>query len=204
MRAQSRRFFYWCIGAMAAVVVLSNIGVQFLFGNWLTWGALVYPLAFLVTDVANRSLGPARAQRVVWMGFMVGVGCSLIAAQLSYSTLRIVIGSGVAFLVAQLVDVYVFDRLRTGSWWRAPLVSSLIGSALDTTLFFFIAFSASLNFAIFNDPSDWARASAALLGVGPSSPLWVSLAVADFLVKLGVALVALVMYRFVTRGMKAA
>jgi uncharacterized integral membrane protein (TIGR00697 family) len=114
--------------AMATVVVASNILVQFLFGNWLTWGAFTYPFAFLVTDLMNRLYGPSQARKVIFAGFVVGVIASLIGTQVMLEfgpavTLRIALGSGTAFLVAQLTDVLVFDRLRKGSWWRAPLVS---------------------------------------------------------------------------------
>ena len=134
--------------AMAAIVVASNILVQFLFGQWLTWGAFTYPLAFLVTDVMNRVYGAGPARRVVFVGFVVGVLCSLIGTQIMGEfgplvTLRIAIGSGLAFLTAQLLDVAIFDRLRAGRWWRAPLASTLVGSTVDTALFFTIAFSAS-------------------------------------------------------------
>ncbi|MFZ8959377.1 MAG: queuosine precursor transporter, partial [Paracoccaceae bacterium] len=137
--------------AMAAIVLASNILVQFLFGNWLTWGAFTYPLAFLVTDIMNRVYGVAAARRVVFAGFVTGVICSLIGTQIMGEfgplvTLRIALGSGLAFLVAQLMDVVIFNRLRAGAWWRAPVVSTLVGSSLDTALFFTIAFSASLSF----------------------------------------------------------
>ena len=135
--------------AMAAIVVASNILVQFLFGQWLTWGAFTYPFAFLVTDLTNRFQGAAAARKVVVAGFVVGVICSLIGTQIMGEfgplvTLRIALGSGLAFLTAQLMDVQVFNRLRKGSWWRAPLVSTLIGSSLDTILFFTVAFSGAL------------------------------------------------------------
>ena len=110
-------------------------------------------------------------------------------------TLRIALGSGTAFLVAQLTDVFVFDRLRTGSWWRAPLVSSVVGSSLDTALFFTIAFSATL---IFIEPSNdvsWAGEILPILGFGPMAPLWVSLGVADFFVKMLLAMIALIPFR---------
>jgi uncharacterized integral membrane protein (TIGR00697 family) len=190
--------------AMAAVVVASNILVQFLVGDWLTWGAFTYPIAFLVTDLTNRLLGSTQARRVVFAGFAVGVACSLIASQISNEygdplvTLRIAIGSGIAFLTAQLVDVLVFDRLRTGGWWRAPLASSIIGSALDTALFFSIAFSAAFVFIDPTDPNGWARDMVPLLGFGPERPLWNSLAIADFGVKLAIALIALVPFRILT------
>ena len=105
--------------AMAAVVVASNILVQFLLGDWLTWGAFTYPVAFLVTDVMNRVYGAPMARKVVFAGFVVGLICSFIGTQIMGEfgplvTLRIAIGSGTAFLVAQLVDVFVFNRLRDG------------------------------------------------------------------------------------------
>ena len=119
--------------AMAAVVVASNILVQFLFGNWLTWGAFIYPIAFLVTDIMNRVYGAPAARKVVFAGFAVGIICSLIGTQIvgefgPLVTLRIALGSGIAFLTAQLVDVFIFNRLRDGAWWFAPLTSTLIGS----------------------------------------------------------------------------
>jgi len=197
----------FAILAMAAVVVLSNILVQHLFGDWLTWGAFTYPIAFLVTDLTNRAFGPGKARQVVFAGFIVGVICSLIASQMvsaegyPLTTLRIAIGSGVAFLVAQLVDVFIFDKLRSGDWWRAPLASTLVGSSLDTALFFSIAFSASFAFIDANDPNGWALDPVPLLGAGPVFPLWVSLAVADFAVKLALALIALVPFRALSARM---
>lgn len=181
--------------AMTVLVAASNILVQFLLGDWLTWGALSYPLAFLVTDLTNRALGPKAARRVVLVGFAAGVVCSLIAAGFGATTLRIAAGSGLAFLSAQLLDVSVFDRLRAGSWWRAPLVSSLIGSAVDTGLFFFIAFSAALVPLAPGVDVAWANAAVPLLGLGPQAPLWVSLATADFGVKVALALLALAPFR---------
>jgi hypothetical protein len=189
---------------MAIVVVLSNILVQYLFGNWLTWAAFTYPIAFLITDITNRKFGVAKARQVVLTGFFVGVICSLIASQIvtpegdALTTARIAIGSGVAFLVAQLVDISVFNRLRQGTWWRAPLASTLIGSSLDTVLFFSIAFSAAF---IFLDPTNsngWALELVPLLGIGPTLPLWVSLAVADFMVKLLLALLTLIPFGMFT------
>ncbi|WP_439561723.1 queuosine precursor transporter [Roseinatronobacter sp.] len=194
--------------AMAAIVVASNILVQFLFGNWLTWGAFTYPLAFLVNDVMNRVYGPQAARRVVWVGFAVGVACSLIGTQIigEYGplvTLRIALGSGIAFLTAQLVDVAIFDRLREdkhgGPWWRAPLASTLVGSTLDTALFFSIAFSATLVFIEPANDVSWAGEILPMLGFGPEVPLWVSLAVADWGVKLTLALLALVPFRLIVR-----
>jgi uncharacterized integral membrane protein (TIGR00697 family) len=192
--------------AMAAVVVASNILVQFLVGNWLTWGAFTYPIAFLVTDVMNRVYGSEAARKVVLAGFVVGVACSLIGSQIelqgdgyTYAAvpLRVAVGSGIAFLTAQLLDVAVFNRFREGRWWRAPFISTLVGSASDTALFFTIAFSASIT--LFGEHADaaisWAWSGVPFMGAGPVVPLWVSLAFADWLVKLSLALVALVPFK---------
>ena len=185
---------------MAAIVVASNILVQFLFGNWLTWGAFTYPLAFLVTDVMNRVYGVSAARKVVFAGFVTGVICSFIGTQIigefgPLVTLRIAMGSGLAFLTAQLLDVAIFDRLREGRWWRAPVVSTLIGSSVDTAIFFTIAFSGTLTFLEPANDVSWAGEVLPLLGAGPMAPLWVSLAVADWMVKLALALLALVPFR---------
>jgi len=188
--------------AMAAIVVASNILVQFLVGDWLTWGAFTYPFAFLVTDVMNRVYGPEPARKVVLAGFVVGVICSFIGSQIvgefgPLVTLRIALGSGLAFLSAQLLDIAVFNRFRQGSWWRAPLVSTLVGSSVDTAIFFTIAFSATLTFLEPGNDVSWANEALPLLGVGPVVPLWASLATADWLVKLSLALVALVPFRVI-------
>ena len=192
--------------AMATIVVASNILVQFLFGQWLTWGAFTYPFAFLVTDVMNRVYGVSMARKVVFAGFVTGVICSLIGTQIMGEfgplvTWRIAIGSGLAFLTAQLLDVSIFDKLRGGAWWRAPLVSTLVGSAVDTALFFTIAFSASLTFLEPANDVSWAGEMLPLLGLGPVVPLWVSLATADWCVKLGLALLALVPFRLIVKRM---
>ncbi|MEA5159185.1 queuosine precursor transporter [Cereibacter johrii] len=195
--------------AMAAIVVASNILVQFLFGQWLTWGAFTYPLAFLVTDLTNRFRGAAAARRVVLAGFATGILCSLIGTQIQGEfgplvTLRIALGSGLAFLVAQMLDVTVFDRMRHArGWWQAPLISTLVGSSLDTLIFFGTAFSTAL---IWLEPSNdvsWANETLPLLGAGPEAPLWLSLAVADWSVKLLLALVALLPFRIIVRRMTA-
>ncbi len=190
------------VAAMAAVVVASNVLVQFLFGDWLTWGAFTYPFAFLVTDLMNRLHGAAAARKVVFAGFAVGVLCSLVGSQIDgpfgpLVSLRVALGSGIAFLTAQLVDVAIFSRLREGAWWRAPLVSTLVGSALDTALFFSIAFSAALTPIFPHVDVTWANEVVPLLGAGPAAPLWISLAIADFGVKLMLALVALIPFRMV-------
>jgi len=195
--------------AMAAIVVASNILVQFLFGQWLTWGAFTYPLAFLVTDIMNRVYGAGPARTVVLVGFVVGLICSLIGTQIigefgPLVTLRIAIGSGCAFLVAQLLDVSIFSALRDGPWWRAPLASTLIGSTVDTALFFSIAFSASLVWIEPGNDVSWAGEILPILGFGPLAPLWVSLAIADWSVKLALALVALAPFRAITTRLSAA
>ncbi|UWQ28968.1 queuosine precursor transporter [Leisingera sp. M523] len=200
------------IAAMAAVVVASNILVQFLFGQWLTWGAFTYPIAFLVTDVMNRIYGTAAARKVVLAGFLAGVICSLIGTQIMLQgdgftypavTLRIALGSGLAFLTAQLLDVAVFSALRTGKWWRAPLASTLAGSSVDTAIFFTIAFSGALAWLEPGNDVAWAAEVLPLLGIGPMAPLWVSLAAADWLVKLSLALAVLVPFRIIVRKLTA-
>ena len=191
--------------AMAIVVVASNILVQFLIlDGLLTWGAFTYPLAFLVTDIMNRIYGAAAARKVVYVGLIVGIICSLIGSQimLEYGpavALRVAIGSASAFLVAQLLDIAVFNRLRVGSWWKAPLVSTIISSIVDTVIFFTIAFS-----SLFNGFSQmaaeqimWAQGPVPFLNVGSEVPLWVSLAVADWGVKILIALIALVPFRII-------
>lgn len=199
--------------AMAAVVVASNILVQFLIlDGLLTWGAFTYPIAFLVTDVMNRVYGAAAARRVVFIGFVVGIICSLIGSRIMIQgdgfefpavALRVAIGSATAFLVAQMVDVAIFSKLRDGAWWRAPLASTLVGSALDTALFFTIAFSATVSFGAAADSEiSWAWDTVPFLNVGGLVPLWVSLAVADWAVKLTIALIALVPFRLIVGRMQ--
>ncbi len=151
--------------AMAVIVVASNILVQLPINDWLTWGAFTYPVAFLVTDLANRRLGPAPARRVVYLGFGLAVLCSILLA-----SPRIALASGTAFLMAQLLDVSVFDRLRRGRWWRAPLLSSAIASLLDTFVFFTLAFA------------------------GTGLP-WIGWGIGDLAVKLVVALALLLPFR---------
>ncbi len=188
--------------AMAIIVVASNILVQYPLGGYLTWGALTYPLAFLVTDLTNRLSGPLAASRVVFLGFVVGIICSLVGAQIvgefgPLVTLRVAVGSGLAFLCAQFLDIAVFNRLRAGNWWRAPLVSTLVSSTVDTAIFFPIAFSAALTaMEPINDVS-WATGTVPLLGIGPDAPFWASLAVADWGVKIALALIALVPFRII-------
>lgn len=127
--------FWIAVVSMATVVTASNFAVQFPINDWLTWGAFTYPISFLVTDLTNRALGAAVARRVVLGGFAIAVGLSALLA-----SPRIAIASGTAFLIAQLLDVFIFDRLRRATWWRAPLVSSTLASVTDTILFFSLAF----------------------------------------------------------------
>ena len=122
---------------MSIVILASNELVKHPINNWLTWGAFSYPLSFLVTDITNRLFNAQAARRVVYVGFSLGVGLSL------FIDIRIAVASGSAFLIAQLLDIYVFNKLRNLSWWKAPLASSIVGSALDTALFFTIAFAYS-------------------------------------------------------------
>ena len=126
------------IAAMAAIIVLSNVAVQYPINDWLTWGAFTYPLVFLVSDLTNRALGPQAARRVAWIGFAVAVAVSL-----GLAPWRIALASGTAFLVSQLMDVAVFNRWRQQTWWKAPLIGSLVASTVDTALFFFLAFAGS-------------------------------------------------------------
>ena len=183
---------------MALVVVASNVLVQFPvmyqlgavnLADLLTWGAFTYPVAFLVTDFINRRLGPGAARIVVFAGFALAVLLSIVLA-----TPRIAIASGSAFLVAQMLDVSIFNRLRDRVWWMPPVVSSLIGSVVDTALFFSLAFAASFSVIGANDA--FAIEFAPLFGAFDlQAPRWVSWALGDFAVKLLVALVLLAPYR---------
>lgn len=197
--------FVWAVLAMAVVVTASNYLVQFpvegIIGGFdlaeiLTWGAFTYPVAFLVNDLTNRHFGPRAARIVVVVGFACAVVMSIFLA-----SPRIAIASGTAFLVAQLLDVSIFDRLRASAWWKAPLLSSSIGSAIDTVLFFGIAFAASFAFLDtglgFEDSS--LSFPVPLLSFGFDVPLWVSLGVGDFLVKMAVTVILLAPYKALRR-----
>lgn len=153
------------VAAMTAIVTAANVAVQFPINAWLTWGAVVYPVSFLVTDLTNRALGPASARRVVYAGFAVAVMLSAVVA-----SPRIAAASGLAFLTAQLLDIAIFDRLRRAAWWHAPLVSSTVASAVDTLLFFGLAFA------------------------GTGLP-WVTWGIGDYGAKLAMAAVMLVPFR---------
>ena len=193
--------------AMAIIVVASNILVQFFVGDWLTWGAFTYPFAFLVTDLMNRFYGPSAARKVIAVGFVVGIICSLIGTQIMVElgpdfmapavTLRIAIGSATAFLVAQLIDVVVFDRLREGNWWRAPLASTLIGSSLDTALFFFIAFSGVAAGVLGIDHNTEFFGEVVMTPFGFEMTRWIGTAFVDWCVKLAIALIALIPFRVI-------
>ncbi len=149
------------IAAMVVIVASANYLVQFPINDWLTWGALTYPVSYFVTDWTNRRYGPAPARRVVWTGFALAVAVSAWLA-----SPRIAAASGIAFLVSQLLDVAIFDRLRSRAWWQPPLFSSAVGSLVDTVLFFALAFYAT------------------------GAP-WITLAVGDYGVKLAMALILL-------------
>lgn len=143
MTAGSRRYatmslaaFCVAVVAMGVIVVGSNILVQVPLNDWLTWGGLSYPVAFLVTDLLNRRYGPAAARRVACYGFAAAVAVSLAIA-----SPRIALASGLAFIAAQLTDIAVFDRLRDQRWWRAPLLGGLAGAVFDTSVFFCVAFA---------------------------------------------------------------
>ena len=171
------RFFFILAFLMALVVTLSNYLVQFPvnyfgFQDLLTYGAFSYPIAFLITDLSNRRYGKNTAKKIVYFGFILGVFLTFYFST-NYSNLisiRIAIGSGVAFLIAQLIDVNIFDTLRNKIWFAAPLVSSLIGSTIDTFLFFSISF----------------------YGTGIN---WVTLSFGDLFVKIFIALVMLIPFR---------
>lgn len=122
--------------AMGVVVLASNILVQFAINDWLTWGAITYPFAFLVSELVNRSFGPAQARRVACVGFAVAVIASLVLAPV-----RIAVASGLAFLLSQMLDITVFDRLRQSRWWRAPLLATALGAVLDTCVFWGVGFA---------------------------------------------------------------
>ena len=189
---------FWGALAMSIVVLASNILVQYpvnynlgslALADLLTWGAFTYPVAFLVTDLTNRNFGPATARYVVISGFVVAVILSII-----FATPRIAIASGSAFLVAQLLDVTIFDKLRQSAWWKAPIVSSVLGTLIDTALFFTLAFSAW--FSIFGYNDAFALEGAKLFGVfAVEIPRWISWAVGDLGIKLLVVLSLLIPYR---------
>lgn len=205
------------VAAMTLVVVASNVLVQFpvqamlgrvSLADVLTWGAFTYPFAFLVTDLANRRHGPAIARRIVFVGFMTAVFCSIVIPPLlfeagltGYETaadrlVRIATASGTAFLTAQLLDVTVFNWLRRQSWWRAPIFGTLAGSVVDTMIFFSVAFAAG--FAAIGPNDAFALEVAPLFGfMAADAPRWFSWALGDLGVKLLIAVFALIPYRLI-------
>ncbi len=169
---------------MGAVVLASNYLVQFPIKYYgleeiLTYGAFSYPIAFLITDLANRSFGKIIARKIVYIGFVIGISFTLLFSTnfADLISIRIAIGSGTAFLVAQLLDVQIFDKLRKKEWFVAPLTSSLIGSTIDTFIFFSISF------------------------YGTGIP-WITLSLGDLSVKIFVALVMLVPFRLLLKTLK--
>ena len=186
-----RQPFLLAIAVMALIVLASNILVQhpvqaYGLQDYLTYGAFTYPFAFLVTDLCNRRFGPIMARRVVYVGFALAVALSIY-----FATPRIAIASGTAFLVAHLIDIGIFDRLRSMAWWAPPLVSSVIASGIDTAIFFSFAFHCG--------PVVGDMTITQMLGsVGiPDECIalpWQTLAIADYGVKLGLALIALIPY----------
>ena len=171
---------------MGVVVLASNYLVQFPIKYYgleeiLTYGAFSYPIAFLITDLANRSYGKLIARQIVYIGFIIGISFTLIFSTnfADLISVRIAVGSGTAFLVAQLIDVQIFDKLRKKKWFVAPLTSSFIGSTVDTFLFFSISFYAT--------------------GIP-----WVTLSLGDLAVKIFVALVMLIPFRLLLGTLKPA
>jgi len=169
---------------MGVVVLVSNYLVQFPINHYgleniLTYGALSYPIAFLITDLANRSYGKIVARKIVYIGFVIGISFTLFFSTdfADLISVRIAIGSGTAFLIAQLLDVQIFDNLREKKWYIAPLTSSIIGSTVDTFLFFSISFYAT--------------------GVP-----WVTLSLGDLLVKILITLIMLIPFRLLLKTLK--
>ena len=176
--SKQKNLFILLLAIMGLVIISSNYLVQFpvnSFGleNILTYGAFTYPISFLVTDLANRAFGKFIAKKVVYFGFLIGVSLTLLVST-NFSdiiSIRIAFGSGIAFLIAQLIDINIFDRLRKNkSWYIAPLISSTIGSVIDTFLFFIISF------------------------YGTQTP-WFTLSLGDLSVKLLIALLMLIPFR---------
>ena len=180
-----KKVFVMLSFVMGVVVLASNYLVQFPINYYgleeiLTYGAFSYPIAFLITDLANRSYGKVIARKIVYIGFIIGIVFTLFFSTnfADLISVRIAIGSGTAFLVAQLLDVQIFDYLRKKEWFVAPLTSSLIGSTIDTFLFFSISFYAT--------------------GIP-----WVTLSLGDLLVKVLVALLMLIPFRLLLVSIKA-
>lgn len=208
--------FLAAVAAMVVVVAASNILVLYPFAvqlgsvnlaDLLTWGAFTFPFAFLVTDLVNRYDGSQRARLVALIGFVAGLAVSFYlsfhplpwnAGGAAATTQRIATASAAAFITGQLLDIAVFSRLRaTTAWFLPPLIGSLLGSIIDTTIFFTIAFAPALSGVdtFFGLPDGSLGFPAPFLGIGPEVPLWISLAAGDFAVKFLAALVLLAPYR---------
>ncbi|MBZ6075860.1 queuosine precursor transporter [Microvirga puerhi] len=200
MTRLDRRDFTIALAAMTVVVLSSNILVQYPFHAWglqdyFTWGAFTYPFSFLVTELANRRFGPKGARRVVYVGFALAVFLSVILA-----TPRIAIASGSAFLTAQLLDISIFSRLRDRAWWLPPFASSTISAAVDTMIFFSVAFYCGAL------PGTTQTIDGLLAQVGIASECfalpWVTLAIADYGVKLTLSVVSILPYGLVLKLMR--
>ena len=189
---QDRNLMYLAT-AMVIVVLISNILVQYpvqLFGlqDLLTWAAFTYPIAFFVTDLTNRYCGLQTAKKVVYVGFTIAVVLSIL-----FATPRIAIASGSAFLASQILDIYIFRRYIKHTWWKAPIISSALGSLLDTTIFFSIAFSLNFSFLGYSDSFATEKIPAFLIQM--EAPRWVMWAIGDLIIKLLVAIVLLIPFR---------
>ena len=206
----SRTGILIAIVTMASVVVLSNVLVHFLIGEWLTYAAFTYPFAFLITDLSNRLYGPKVARLIVLVGFITGIIGSFIGTQIigefgPLVTLRVAIASGTAFLISQLLDVRLFSLFfNQNQWWRAPLLSSLIGGLVDTIIFFYLAFDSRFIFLELSNDVSWANVEVPILGLGFLAPLWISLAIADFIVKFGVVCISLIPFKLLLRRLLVA
>ncbi|CBI76983.1 conserved membrane protein of unknown function [Bartonella clarridgeiae 73] len=197
---KKENYIFFASFAMCVVVTASNILVQYpicWFGlnDLLTYGAFTYPIAFLINDLTNRFYGPAPARRVVYAGFITAFFISWIIA-----TPRLAIASSAAFLFGQLLDIAVFTPLRRKAWWKAPLIAGLVGSALDTVLFFALAFAS--NFAFIDQLVGYADGSIVeSLTLGSIViPVWISLAFGDFLIKIIMSLFMLVPYGVILKS----
>ncbi|EJF89642.1 hypothetical protein ME1_00412 [Bartonella vinsonii subsp. arupensis OK-94-513] len=199
---QERNFIAFSIFAMCLTVTASNILVQypvywFDLNELLTYGAFTYPIAFLINDLTNRFYGPAAARRVVYAGFCSGVCVSWILA-----TPRLAIASSLAFLFGQLLDIVVFTPLRRKAWWKAPLAAALVGSALDTVLFFSLAFCGLFTFI--DQMTGYTSSSlfGSVVFFGLEVPVWLSLAFGDFLVKVVMSFLMLIPYGTILKTMR--
>ncbi|WP_317993969.1 VUT family protein [Bartonella gliris] len=199
---QKRKYIVFSSFLMCLAVTVSNILVQypvywFDLNEILTYGAFTYPIAFLINDLTNRFYGPAAARRVVYAGFFAGFFVSWVLAMP-----RLAIASSSAFLFGQLLDIVVFTPLRRKAWWKAPLAAALVGSALDTVLFFAIAFSSS--FAFIDQMTGYANSSLVESTVffGLEIPVWLSLAFGDFSVKIVMSLFMLIPYGTILSSLK--